>query len=365
MHAEQVCYGDSRLPLLLMPIPDPVFEHFAADPGGPLLHLPYEAANADSPVRAKIEEFLSSIDAGRVATVRQDHTFQHLTSGIADLDREARIWAGVEMLTHAIAARRLEVLRQDSTSDRPRPYGEPALADLTPDAEHLVPLCEFEFDGCRLVRNGHAFLMLSTTGSPNSSYWLLQSCYSEGLHEHVRVRLDPFLHGSAESFRAMFYAMLVYGQPLDWNRIDGLHTTDHGRWCPAASNASSKFTDYAWTPRRSEVHFVCEEVPTAGMSIRRGGRYLHAIYVPSEAAVSHLDAGVRIYSDSEVRDRHNRHVRQAGKVGLRQKVLRIDQPVPRTVLAPMCQAFFVWNGDVRQYFEDGCTRGGATVGSTS
>ena len=53
MHAEQVCYGDSRLPLLLMPIPDPVFEHFAADPGGPLLHLPYEAANADSPVRAK------------------------------------------------------------------------------------------------------------------------------------------------------------------------------------------------------------------------------------------------------------------------------------------------------------------------
>ena len=344
-----------------MPIPRSVFDHFAADPAGPLLHLPYEADNAEAPVRAAIEEFLSSIDGGRVAAVRQEHTFQHLTSGRGDLDREARIWAGAEMLSHAIAAGRLEVLRQDSTSDRPRPYAEPALADLTPDAEHLVPLCEFEFDGCRLVRNGHAFLMLSTTGSPNSSYWLLQACYSEGLRARVRVRLDPFLHGPAESFRAMFYAMLVYGQPLDWSRIDGLRRTEHGRWCPAARNDSSRFTDYAWTPRRSEVHFVCEEVPTVGASISRGSRYFHAIYMPSEAAMSHLDAGVRIYSDSEVRDRHNSHVRQAGKVGLRQKVLRIDHVVPRAVFAPICQAFFVWNHDVQQYFEDGCSHDEATL----
>ena len=287
------CYGNTvhvahDLPEIrsMTRIPNAVFDYFAADPVGPLLNLWYEADNANSPIHAAIEEFLSSVDAGQVAEVRQDHRFQWMTSGKTDLDREARIWAGMRMLSHDIKARRLEALRQDSASDRPRPYDEPALADLTPDAEHLVPLCEFEFDGSRLLRNGHAFLMLSTTGSPNSSYWLLQSCYSEGLHEHVRVRLDPFLHGSAQSFPAMVYQMLAYGQPLDWRRVDSLHETEHGRWYPGAGSHPSKFTDYAWTPRRSEVHFVCEEVPTVETSIYQGGRYFHAIYLPSEAALS-------------------------------------------------------------------------------
>ena len=146
---------------------------------------------------------------------------------------------------------------RDSTSDRPRPYGEPALADLTPDAEHLVPLCEFEFDGCRLVRNGHAFLMLSSDGLSELELLASQSCYSEGCTNMYVCVSIPFCTARQSRFARCSNAMLVYGQPLDWNRIDGLHTTDHGRWCPAASNASSKFTDYAWTPRRSEVHFVC------------------------------------------------------------------------------------------------------------
>ena len=77
---------------------------------------------------------------------------------------------------------------------------------------------------------------------------------------------------------------------------------------------------------------------------------MHAIYLPSEAAIGHLDAAVRIYRESEVVERHNQHVRHAGKVGLREKVLRIDASVSREVLSLVCQAFFVWNEDVRRYF---------------
>ena len=295
-----------------------------------------------------------NIDADRVAVVCQDPTFQLLTPDKGDNDREARIWAGAEILSHAIAVRRWEVLLEDSLSDRPPPYDDPALADLTPDDEHLVPLREFEFDGSRLVRNGHAFLMLSTTGAPHSTYWLLRSCYMQGLQEHVRVRLDPFLHGPVDSFHAMDYRMLVYGRPLDWRRVDRLRHTEHGRWYPGARSHSSEFTDFAWTPRREEVHFLCEEVPAVRASISQAGRYFHAVYLPSKASIAHLDAAMRIYSNSEVVARHAKHVRHAGKVGFREKVLRIDNLVARSVLSSICQAFFVWNEDVRQYFNVEC-----------
>ena len=338
-----------------MTIPDAVFDHFSADPGGPLLNLGFEADDPDSPIRSAIEEFLSCIDERRVAQVRDSRDFQCRMSAKTNHDREARIWIAQDILASRIAASRLEMLRQDAAVDCPKPYDHPALADLTPDEDYLVPLRDFEFDGSRLLRNGHAFLVMSTTGSPNSTYWLLQSCFTEGLREHVKVRLDPFLYGSAESFHARAYLMLVYGQPLDWHRIDGLRESEHGRWRPdRASGHPSEFTDFVWTPRGSEVHFVCEEVPTIESSGRVGGRYLHAIYQPSEVAISHFDLAVRIYEHPEIVARHDRHVRHTGKAGLRKKVLRIDELVPRTAFSSVCQSFFVWNHDVRRYFEDGC-----------
>ena len=297
---------------------------------------------------------MAGIDEDQVADARDDPKVRWFDSKEENLDRQARICVAERMLVRGIAARRLEVLRQESSSNRPQPYDQPALADLTPDDEHLVPLREFEFDGSRLLRNGHAFLMLSTTGSPNSTYWLLQSCYFEGLHEHVRVRLDPFLHGPARSFSALAYRMLVYGRPLDWQRIESLHKAEHGRWRPGVLSHPSEFTDFAWAPRGSEVHFVCEEVPTIATAFYEGGRYFHAIYEPSETAISHLDAAVRIYNHSEATERHNAHVRHVGKVGLREKVLRFDRRVSRSVLSSLCQAFFVWNEDVRRYFEIVC-----------
>ena len=268
---------------------------------------------------------------------------------------QPRIWVAEQSLSKGIAAYRLSVLRQDSESDRPRPYDHPALEDLTPDTEHLVPLREFDFDGSRLLRNGHAFLVLGTQRSPNSTYWLLGGLYSN-LRDHVRVRLDPLLHGPASNFGPLHQRMLVYGRSLDWHRIEGIRETDHGRWCPDSQERGSHFTDYAWEPRGSEVTFVCEEVPKLEAAAYEPGRYLHAIYLPSKAAIFHLDGAVRIYTNSEITERHAQHVRKAGKIGLRKKIFRVDDLVPRDVLSSLCQAFFVWNEDVCRYFAAGCKR---------
>ena len=105
------------------------------------------------------------------------------------------------------------------------------------------------------------------------------------------------------------------------------------------------------------MHFKCEEVPTVATSTYECGRYLHSIYLPSKAAICHLDAAVRIYRKSEVVERHNQHVRYAGKAGLREKILSIDDSVSREVLSLVCQTFFVWNKDVSRYFAVECAQG--------
>ena len=317
--------------------------------------LEREAGNPDSPIYSEIDGLLSSIDAAEVAETRREPAFRHFHSSAIDPDRAARVWIALQVLRRAISAYRLEVLYRDSTYCRPRPYDHPALQDLTPDDEHLVPLRHFAFDGARLLRNDHAFTMLSTTGEPNSTHWLTLACHSNDVRSHVRVRLDPLLHGPADGFHPLHQAMRVYGQSLDWSRIDGLKYIDHGRWMPDGSNEPTHSTEYAWKPQGSEVTFVCEEVPTLAAASHRPGRYFHAVYCPAKATMVHMDAAVRVYTEAEVLKRHARHVRSAGKVGLRVKVFRIDEPVSRTQLRSLCPTFFVWNRDVSNYFDDGCT----------
>ena len=337
-----------------MSIPAAVLHHFAGDPVGPMYTLEEEARNADSTIYSEINDFLSSIDAAEVAETQRHPAFRNLHSSATDFDRAARVWIAWQALCRAIAAYRLDVLRHDSWSGRHRPYDHPALADLTPDEEQLLPLRHFTFDGARLLRNGHAFLMLSTTGAPNSTHWLMHACHSNDVRDKVRVRLDPLLHGSAREFYPLRQAMRVYGQHLDWNRIERLRCIDHGRWLPDNQGGPTRCTEYAWKPRRTEVSFVCEEVPAMAAVPCRPSRYFHSIYLPAEATISHLDAAVRIYSDSEISERHVLHVRNAGKIGLRAKVFRIDEPLSRTILSALCQAFFVWNRDVSDYFGGGC-----------
>ena len=49
-----------------------------------------------------------------------------------------------------------------------------------------------------------------------------------------------------------------------------------------------------------------------------------------------------------IRHRHEEHVRQAGKIGVRLKIFRIDHPINRDRFSLIAQAFFVWNDETHQ-----------------
>lgn len=204
-------------------VPDEVFDFFASNPAAPVLTVAREVSDLVSPIRAQLEAFLSAFDSSDVAAARSDPQCQFVADRTVGADRAARAWLAERTLTFEIPRRRLQALRDDALVARPRPYGLPALEDLEIADDHLVSLSNFEFDGARLIRNGFAFLVLATTGSPNSTHWLLSAIYNHGLANRTRVRLDPFLCGPASAFPAMFYRMWMYGRPLDWPRVEARH----------------------------------------------------------------------------------------------------------------------------------------------
>jgi hypothetical protein len=329
-------------------IPAKIFDYFAAHPAGPMLTFGREVSDPSEALRDSLEAFLSGFSSDDVAAAQANSEFQFFAGHDPDRDGAARIWLGERLLTSEIARQRLNTIREDQGKSRPRPYGLAALEDVQIDLDQLVPLSAFDFDGARLLRNEFASLMLATTGSPNSAYWLLAAIYDQELAGRTRVRLDPFLCGPAATFPQMHYRMWLYGRALDWERIQALQEPEHGRWMPDSSRARNEFTDFAWTPRGDEVHFVCEEIPES--SDLEPARYLHAIYSRARGTIEHLDGAIRIYSRDEVQQRRALHARNAGKMGLRQKVFAIDGDIPPDALSQVAQAFFVWNSDVQQYF---------------
>jgi hypothetical protein len=336
-----------------MNMSDDIFEFFASDPRFAFGDLARAAEDENSPIYARLGGVLKEVPTEDVGAVREDRQFQFFTRRDVDVELAARCWYVERLLFSEIPRRKLEVLVAERDAARPRPYNVPALADLRVDDEQLVPLSEFEFDGSRLLRNGHAFTILTTTPSPNSTYWLARALESAGIADRTSVRLDPYLFGPAETFPSMFYKMWMYGQPLDWDRIARLREQEHGRWLPEnAFGQQCQFTDVCWDPRGGEIHFTCEEVPRHESVSREGSRYLHAVYLPGSGNMGHLDGALRLFTEAEIRARHCLHVRNAGKLGYRQKVFRADQAIPREAFGAVTQAFFVWNQDIETYLTE-------------
>jgi hypothetical protein len=334
---------------MTFPISTAVFEYFASRPEGPMWSLERAIKTAPQNVVSGLESLLEAISGDEVLEIQKDAIFHHLHDGSVDVDRAARIWFAERLLSNTIAQRKLALVRSETRTRRPAPYRLPALADVSVDLDHLVPLSAFQFDGSRLLRNGYAFCVLTTTSAPNSTYWLLDALYSEKLNTRASIRLDPFLFGPEDQFPAMFYRMWMYGKPINWERLAQLRQPEHGRWLADSLSRESEFTDFCWAPRSDGVHFVCEEVPKAGSYTKEPSRYLHAIYSPLSCQIGHLDGALRVFTLDEVRRRHALHVRNCGKLGVREKVFRIDQPIDRDVFSVVAQAFYVWNEDVRRY----------------
>jgi hypothetical protein len=333
-----------------LPVPTEVFEYFARDPLGPMRNVSRAIREAPEAVVWRLNLLLDAIPKDEVLEVQRDAIFRHVGGRTPDADHAARIWIAERCLSEEISRRKLMIIRNEVQSPRPAPYDLPAIADVPVDADHLVPLSEFQYDGSRLLRNGYAFRALTTTSAPHSSYWLLATLFSENLASRASVRLDPFLFGPSNEFPDIGYKMWMYGKPLDWERFRHLRQPDFGRWLPDSPSHRSEFTDFCWTPRSDGVHFFAEEVPKAPRCISEPSRYLHAIYDPASERIEHFDGALRIFSSEEIGHRHESHVRNGGKLGVREKVFRTHEPIPRDAFSAVVQAFFVWNEDILRYF---------------
>jgi hypothetical protein len=224
---------------------------------------------------------------------------------------------------------------------RPAPYQHPAVIDLQLGADHMVQLSSFRLRAGVLMRNGTGFTIVPPVESINSQYWLIQSLLREGLQKATSVRLDPFLIQPENDFPCIEYRMWWYGVPLDWERIASLKREEHGRWEADSTLPRLAYTDYSWTPRGEEIHFFCEELPAREDVEKRGSRYFHAVYLPSRKKIIHLDGAIRIYNTAQWAKRYVSHVRNAGKMGRRIKVFRVDSEVSPDCLGSLCSSFFI------------------------
>jgi len=335
-----------------IPVLTEIFDYFAADPIGPLLNLHRVASDSKNQINYCISEQLMLFERTSIDAVKADKQFQFFsgTHKGAELDREAGLWLLNRLLMKGIPEARLKNLTDSLGNKRPLPYEHPAVADLRLDSDCMVPLSCFRVKTGALMRAETGFTIMPPIESTNSQYWLLQSLLHEHLQAVTAVRLDPFIVQPANNYTCMEYRMWWYGRPLDWARIDTLKAEEHGRWAPGKLSTQAAYTDFAWTPRDGEVHFLCEEIPLRDDVQSRGSRYFHAIYSTEQKRIVHIDGAIRVYNTEEWDCRQASHVRSAGKIGKRIKVFRIDTEVSRDCMGAVCSSFFVWNNDVARYF---------------
>ncbi len=302
-------------------------------------------------VRDALHAALAAVTAEAIAELDHD-TRTHLEFVFAgdDTDRKCRLYIVSDVVSRTIEQTRLATITAKSDPSAAAPYDHPALKGVHVDKEGLVSLAEFTLEGDGLIRNDHTFFLLPPVPGSNAGYWLLQEFARHDLAESVRIRLDPLLHGPSNTLQGRFYKATVYGRPLDWARIRQLRSTDHGEWVPRKMSRRSLITQYAWVPHNGEVDFLCEELPVVAETELRGSRYFHAVYEKANHHIIHVDGAIRTFTPESLNARALLHVREAGKVGTRVKLFRIDRPIDPDLVGGLAQAFFFWNYDVARYF---------------
>jgi hypothetical protein len=301
------------------------------------------------PLYSELCRLLESLGPEALEATYADSTF----AGLYGKDEKlARAWYAERLLIEQAARKRLESLAESQPSACTLPYSADCLRGLRVDDECLIPLRNFTYNNSTLNANGFSFTVCPTNTSANSTYWLLRSFYEQGVSDHVKVRLDPFLWGPSDSFPQMMYKMIVYARPVNWDGIGRLREQHHGQMRADKSPERSELTEFVWDPRDGRIHFICEELPPIERIDFEAARYLHAIYDPDTSSIVHFDGALRIYTPEQLRTRHSKHLRNSGKMGLRRKIFRLDKPIDREAFSLIAQAFFVWNYDLATYFRE-------------
>jgi hypothetical protein len=334
---------------LKVDVPEALVADFASDPLSPYEKVLRKSKDPSWPLYEQLCQFLEDLPPEAIEAAYADSVFVRLHGRD---ERLARIRFAQEFLIDETARRRLRTIADPVPRGVPPPYSSGCLRGVEVDDELMVRLADFTYNGSTLCTNGFSFTVCPTKRAPNSTYWLLQSFYKQGVADVVRVRLDPFLWGASESFPQMGYKMLVYAKPVNWDGIGRLKKPHHGQMRPDKAWNDSELTEFCWVPGSDEVLFTCEELPSMERIGIEGARYLHAVYSPSTRTITHLDGALRIYTTEGLEQRHKVHLRTAGKMGLRRKIFRIDQPVDREAFSLVAQAFFIWNDDLAEYFRE-------------
>ncbi|MFY0698554.1 MAG: hypothetical protein JXR11_11920 [Balneola sp.] len=313
--------------------------------------MPRASKDKDNPLYRRLTETLRGIDEEYVEEIKQSPKFKFHNRNLNsdELDKSAREWLLIQELNICIPEFRLDILKNDSQLNRPVPYNHEALADLDITLDKLVDIQSFKLENNSLVRNGFAFSLLLPREQSNSQSWVFKSLLQFG-SENVYLRPDPLMFDRKESFVIPEYKMWVYGTTYDWEVILNTKEEIHGKWRPDTLNSTTEFTEYVWSPRGDEVHFICEEIPKKEHINLRGSRYFHSIFSKKKKRIIHTDGAIRIFNESEWEDRKDSHLRKSGKIGSRIKVFLVDKEISLKQMTGLCSSYFVWNNDLRIYF---------------
>jgi hypothetical protein len=336
----------------LLTVDQKLFQYFARLQTSPLLELPHVATDPDHECYELVQTAIASLSSVKVAeSALTPEDLQHAAC-------YARPTASAELLLSRILAELIATERLRSLSPESSLLDwSKELPSLARDAEGLVPLASFSRGPGVLHIDGHAVTAYPPTPAHNSGYWLLGHLHKCHDLSQVHIRIDPFMHGPAESYFGSIQAMQVWGRPLDWERIESLRGVEHGRWIPDSLGSEVLHTEYVWERRGDEVHFTCEELPAQGAILWRGSRYLHAVFDCHSRRISHLDGALRVFTDISYPQRVGRHLRESGKAGTRYKLFRVDCELAPLDFCAIASAFYVWNTDASVYLASPCSSG--------
>jgi hypothetical protein len=348
----------SILEMSRIPLTEEIIPYFAAHPVPTLWSIEETLQEGPADIKNAVEKCLASIDNQTIDAYRKTPSFQFFVKDMPQVqqERKARIELFRLTLDSVIAERRLATLRDSVGIERPMPYNHPALEQIELHGDSLIDVSNFHLRDGGYFCNGYVFNLALILPQHNSSYWINQMLQRHHINARVRIRLDPFRIQPIEKHHQVEYKMLVYGIPLDWEKIRNLKDEQHGRWMPTYLNTTeAEFTDVCWKRRGNAIHFACEEVPKPDQITKRGSRYFHAVYDPDREHFIHVDGALRFYNAEELGTRRDTHVRKAGKLGTRVKIFQLDGSIARDFWCGIVNSFFVWNMDMEDYFNSRIT----------
>ena len=358
----ELCVGINEGKLLLEINLQAMFSlsYFAASTMAPLFEVYSVYADKNHEVHYALLKDLEDISEEQVFFYENESEIKHLF-GRADTLVDKKLLVFTDLVSNEIDKLRIKCL-MDSNQQPPLPYDRPELLGVELDNNLLVKSSEFEIIQGGLCRNNRAFTLLPGTNATNSSYWLHGALFSISRNDLIRVRLDPLIHESVDTFNPMMYKMQVYGTSFNWDRIKSLKNPEHTQFIGEfPSSRDIDRTDLVWNPIDDEIHFTCEEMPKQDLLPYRGSRYFHAIFQRQSGILKHCDAAIRFYNDEDYQKRLARHIKanEVTRIGKRIKIFQIDVPKEQLLSIPVSHqhfidfvtSFYVWNQDILNYFD--------------